>query len=114
MNRKGQALVEFIIIVPIIVIILMGISDFVMIFSHKSSLDNNLSEVVKIYQKNNNTDEIDNYLKVSDNDIKYDIQNEGKYIKITLSKDYNFITPGLDKIISSPYIISAERVILSE
>ena len=110
MNRKGQALVEFIIIVPIIIIIFMGICDFVMIFNSKSTLDNNLNEVIKIKNK----EEIDEYIKNVDNKIKVEIKIEDKYKKIILSKEYKFITPGLNKIISSPFYIKSERVVLSE
>ena len=36
MNKKGQALVEFIIILPVIIFIIMVIIDFMMIFTYKN------------------------------------------------------------------------------
>ena len=68
MNKKGQALVEFIIIVPIVVMIFLGIIDYIMIFSAKNNLENKISEVVKIYHEYNDENEIKNYLSASKDD----------------------------------------------
>ena len=46
----------------------------------------------------------------SDLDIKFDNYKD-KYIKITISKNVNIITPGLDKIIGKDYKIEIERVV---
>ena len=40
MNRKGQALVEFVLILPIFIMILFSIVDFGMIFNKKNELEN--------------------------------------------------------------------------
>ena len=39
MNKKGQALVEFIVILPVIIFIVMMIVDFMTIFSYKNKLE---------------------------------------------------------------------------
>ena len=51
MNKKGQALVEFIIILPVIIFIIMVIIDFMMIFTYKNELENDMNNVVKVYSK---------------------------------------------------------------
>lgn len=114
MNKKGQALVEFIIIIPILIIILIGLSDYIMIFNTKNNLEKNIDEVVKIYNKYHDEEEILNYLNNTNSSVTYQKTKNGKYTKIELQKEYSFITPGLDKIISSPFIIKTERVILDE
>lgn len=114
MNKKGQALVEFIIIIPILIVILIGLSDYIMIFNTKNNLEKNIDEVVKIYNKYQNEEEIVNYLNKANSSVTYQKIKNGKYTKIELQKEYKFITPGLDKIISSPFIIKTERVILDE
>ncbi len=114
MNKKGQALVEFIIIIPILIVILIGLSDYIMIFNTKSNLEKNMDEVVKIYNKYHNEEEITNYLNNTNPNVTYQKTKNGKYTKLAIQKEYNFITPGLDKIISSPFIIKTERVIIDE
>ena len=116
MNKKGQALVEFIIIVPIVVMIFLGIIDYIMIFSAKNNLENKISEVVKIYHEYNDENEIKNYLSASKDDksINYNIKQDDKYVTISLEENYEFITPGLSKIMPSPFILKTERVLLNE
>ena len=52
MNRKGQALVEFVLILPIFIMILFVIYDFGNIFSNKSKLENISSDIVDMYNNN--------------------------------------------------------------
>ena len=40
MNKKGQALIEFIIILPIFIMIMLAVFDYVRIYSEKSNLEN--------------------------------------------------------------------------
>ena len=88
MNKKGQALVEFIIILPVIIFIIMMIIDFMMIFAYKNELENDMNNVVKVYSKNK--EEISN---ITENKIT--IKEDDKYLNITISKNYQTITPGL-------------------
>ena len=57
MNKKGQALVEFIIILPVIIFIIMLLVDFMTIFSYKNKLESNMNNVTILY-KENKIDEI--------------------------------------------------------
>ena len=60
-NRKGQALVEFIIILPVLVYVLLVMIDIFVIYNKKSSLEGRMEEVVYLY-KNNRSAEIKDYL----------------------------------------------------
>ena len=51
MNKKGQALVEFIIILPVIIFIIMLLVDFMTIFSYKNKLESNMNNVTILYKK---------------------------------------------------------------
>ena len=56
MNKnRGQALVEFIIIVPILLLILLGIVDFGNIIYRKLALESTLDTVVDLYESNKQT-----------------------------------------------------------
>lgn len=110
-NKKGQALVEFIILLPIIIFIMLGLIDLFLVFSNKNNLESKMYDVVELYRKNDEL-RIKDYLSVDKKNIKYTIKTGAKYTKITLNEEYKFITPGLSKILGNPYKIQVERIIL--
>ena len=107
MNNKGQALVEFVLILPIFLFILFAVIDFGIIFSSKSSLENDSVDIVNLYKNGTSIDEIKGMY--SDNFIN--ISNDGDYYKFTISTSVNLITPGFNRIFGDPYLINVERVI---
>lgn len=107
MNRKGQALVEFVLILPVFILILFAIVDFGTILSKKNELENDSIDIVLLINNGTNIDEIKN--KYSDLDIE--LKDVDKYIEIKISKNINIITPGLNLILGDPYKIIVERVI---
>lgn len=107
MNRKGQALVEFVLILPIFIMILFSIVDFGMIFNKKNELENISIDIMNLLNNNNKIEEIQKeYPKV---DIK--LTNEEKYTIVEISTKVNIITPGLNRVLSNPYIVKVERKI---
>ena len=46
MSKKGQALIEFILIMPVMVYLILVFVDFSLILSTKNKLDNNVSNLV--------------------------------------------------------------------
>ena len=56
-DNKGQALVEFVLIVPILIFILLALIDIGNVIINKYKLEDNLSTIVELYQ-NNKHDEI--------------------------------------------------------
>ena len=58
MNRKGQALVEFVLILPILIFILFAIIDFGNIFSTKNTLENNSADIIELFNNGSSIDEI--------------------------------------------------------
>lgn len=113
MNRKGQALVEFIIILPIMIFVLLAIVDFGIMSYNKNRLENMIDDVSKMYKNNETTEEINKFIKDNDKDITYQINNKEKYITIKLSKKYKSITPGIDKMFKISNI-DVEREIYNE
>lgn len=113
MNKKGQALVEFIIILPILILILFAIIDYGMITYSRNRMDNIINDISKMYFNNETKEEINKFIKSNDNTINIDIKEEAKYINIKLNKEYEFITPGLNKIFNNK-LIEVERKIYNE
>lgn len=106
-NNKGQALIEFVLLLPIIIFIIFGIIDFGIIFNEKNTLENNSLDIINLY---NNGEKIENIKGIyKDKNIK--IEELENYYKISITKNINLITPGLDRIFGSPYQIKTERVV---
>ena len=49
MNNKGQALVEFVLILPVFLFLLLSIYDFGMMFNFKNELENDSSDIITLY-----------------------------------------------------------------
>ena len=108
MNNKGQALIEFVLILPVFLMILFVIVDFGVILNNKSKLENISSDVVLMYKNGDSISEINDVT----NDIQVSVSSyKDKYIKIVLRKEVDLITPGLNRILDDPYEIRIERII---
>ena len=114
MNRKGQALVEFVIILPLIVFMLLAVIDIGKIFYTKNTLENKLNDIVTMYENGDNLDIIKKNL---DKDVKKSaltIEDKEKDRTFIISKKVEIITPGLNLIFKNPYEIKVKRVIYNE
>lgn len=107
MNRKGQALVEFVLILPIFILMLFAIVDFGMILSKKNELENISVDVTAMIKNSDNIDDIKNLYP----NVKINISSDDKYTKIIISDDVDIMTPGLNRILGNPYNIKVERTI---
>ena len=105
MNRKGQALIEFVLILPVFILILVAIIDFGLIMGKKNELENMSVDVVTLIKNGKNIDEINNMYS----DVLITKEDSSDYIKIKLTRDIDIMTPGLNLILGSPYKIEVER-----
>ncbi len=108
--KKGQALVEFVIILPIFLLIILGVIDMGRIFYTKIILEEQISDVISMYEVGNNEDKIKKELDL-DKDIKISQEKEEDYTNYMISKDIEIITPGLNLIFSNPYKLIITRSI---
>ena len=58
MNRKGQALVEFVLILPIMILILFTIFDFGNILSSKNKLESTSTDIARLVRNGSTQEEI--------------------------------------------------------
>ena len=107
-NQNGQALVEFIVILPIFLLLVMGIFDFGNILYQKYKLENHLDYIVELY-KSDVEDDLEAYL--DNNEIEMTTRLGDNYSIIELSKKLKIITPGLESIIGDPYVVKTSKVI---
>lgn len=110
-NSKGQALIEFILILPILLILTIGIFDLFNMQNQKYELSNDLDYVSELYI-NGKQNEINEYL--NNKNIVMDQKIDGTFIEIKLTKKIKLITPLLNKILSNPYEISVKRSVYYE
>lgn len=111
LNNKGQALVEFIIIVPILIFIIMAIIDFGNITIRKMRLENNLDTVISLYKKQD-FEEIQNLTTSEKFDFSYDSNQDTT--TITLNQNIKILTPFLNIILGNDYLLETRRVIYNE
>lgn len=108
MNRKGQALVEFVLILPVFLMMIFAMVDFGTILNNKNMLENDSADIVEMYKNGSTIGEINNiYSDVIVRSSEY----RDKYTKIVIEKDVKLITPGMNRVLSNPYKIKIERVI---
>ncbi len=113
-NEKGQALVEFVLILPITLILIFCIVDFGRVISLKNDLENKTSDIVMLYQNGKTLDEIDSIINKEQNGIKIDASYNEDYITISVTKKIKPITPGLSYIKEELFDVSTSRVIKNE
>ena len=118
-NKKAQALVEFVLILPILIIMIFAIIDFGNIYVAKSNLENKMIYATEVLKNSIEVSSLYDEVKASVNkDSKDKIQVElvfekdTDFVKVKLSKSVNIITPGLNLILGSKYNATAERVVV--
>ena len=107
MNRKGQALVEFVLILPVFLFILFVIIDFGVIFSTMNNLESDSSDIISLYKNGTTIEE----LKKMYSDNRINIYDDGKYYKFDITTSINLITPGFNRLFGDPYVIKIERTV---
>ncbi len=110
MNRKGQALVEFVLILPVFLFLIFAVYDFGMIFNKKNTLENTSTDIIELYKSGKTLDEITLlYPK-----IEIMIVSDNNYDEIKISDKVKIITPGLNRVMGNPYIVEVKRYIPHE
>lgn len=93
-NKKGQALIEFVLILPILVLLLLGIMDIGIVFVKKSELDNKVADIIKIWeQEYTSIEELETLLK--DENLKTEIieNTTTSFVTIKIKDEISLMTP---------------------
>ncbi len=107
-NRKGQALVEFMLILPVFLMILFTIIDFGLLAYSKNRLENESTDMLRLIQ---NGDNLDNIKTIYPN-VEIQISTyEKEYQKIIFEQKVSLITPFLERILGNPCSVQVERII---
>lgn len=109
-NRKGQALIEFVLILPILVLLLLGIMDIGLVFVKKSELDNKVADIIKVWeQEYTSIEELETLLK--DENLKTEIieNTTTSFVTVKVKDEVSLTTPIIKKLdIEVKRVISLE------
>ena len=111
MKEKGQALVEFILILPLIILILVCLIDIGNIYIEKYNLTNDLDTVTELYQ-NKQENELKTY--IAQKHLIYQDTKENTLTKIAIKKQLDITSPLLKKALGKKYTIEIDRTIYNE
>lgn len=105
MNNKGQALVEFVLILPIFIFLLFAIIDFGRIYNSKNTLSSDSMDIINLFKNGKTVEAINNIYS----DYSTSINLEDEYYQVLIQDEVNIITPGLGSILGNPYKIEVKR-----
>ena len=111
MDKKGQALVKFVIILPIFLLLVLGVVDLGKIMYQRTMLEGAMSDVVSLYEAGKSEEEI---IRDIDIEVSLDIEESDQAITFHLLKEVDIITPGLNLILDNPYQLDVSRSISYE
>ena len=97
MNKKGQALIEFIIILPIFIMMMLAVFDCVRIYSEKSKLEGILEDVI-----------LDD-TPYSDVNVTKNRVNKGT--EYVVSKDIEIYSPVVSVVTGNKYNVTVKRIV---
>lgn len=97
-NNKGQALIEFVLILPVILMILLYVIEFGRITLKKYELESNLDLIVTLYNENKKQ-EINSY--ANNNNIEVTYQKENDLTTIEIKKNIKSNLPLVNNILGN-------------
>lgn len=124
-KKKGQAIMEIALVLPIMIIVFCGITDFGRILYASTHLNMVTQEAVRLAGLGKSDFEINNYVSekvyiANADEIGVEItpaenyRDSGDYVTVKLTYDVNYITPLIGKILPSPFEINTQSTIRVE
>lgn len=110
-NNKGQALIEFVLILPVLLLIMTCIFDIGSILYQKSNIQNDL-DVISNYVLNEESENANIYANKKKLILSIDDTNDLTNIKVEYKMKLN--TPGLNKVLGNPYKIIEEKKVYKQ
>jgi Flp pilus assembly protein TadG len=122
-HQKGQSLVEFALLLPLLLYLICGIIDFGRIMYTQMQLNMVTQEAVRLGGLGRTDVQIRQYtmnrvdhpsnvtVTISPS---YSARKSGDYVKVSLEERVDYITPMLSKILPSPYRVKTDSTIRVE
>ena len=111
LNKKGQALVEFVLILPIVVLILLATIDIGKIIYTKNNLQSRLDEAIDLLKNDKSYEETAAHINknISSKVFLNLVYEEDNFITVKVSSNVSIITPGMNAILGNPYQVVETR-----
>lgn len=124
-KKKGQAILELALVLPIILIIFCAIVDFGRILHTSTQLNLVAQEAVRLGGLGKTDSEVESYVKnnatIKDMDTiavqltpDYVTRKPGDYLTLKITYEINYVTPLMGIFLPSPYVINTESTIRVE
>lgn len=104
-NNKGQALVEFILVLPVLLFAVIAFMDIASLFYSKYQLENQMDTMVQFYEEGKN-EQLNQY--ALQQNIQFSVQESETFAIIKLAKQEKMNTPFLKDKLSK---LETERTI---
>lgn len=109
-NQKGQAFFEFVLILPIIVLLLLGVMSIGIIFIEKGELENKVVDTIQIWKKQDfSLEELENILKEERLEVSIIENTTTSFATIRVTKKISLLIP-----LNKEFQIEVRRVISLE
>ncbi|MEG1495582.1 MAG: TadE/TadG family type IV pilus assembly protein [Bacilli bacterium] len=112
-DNSGQALIEFVLILPILIFMIFSIIDFGRIIYTRNHLESKTSDLVSSLDTEKTYDEM--LVRLNKNSpypiglkLNYGSDN---YLTIELTGEVSILTPGLNLILGNPHSVVVKRVV---
>lgn len=111
MNKKGQALIEFVLILPVLLLIIMAMIDIGNIFLTKYTLNNDLDTVTTLYQ-NGDLKNLGTYL--ANENLTLDDDTKDGITTLTVKTTVEINAPILSNVLGENYEIKASKAVYED
>ena len=109
LNKKGQALIEFVLILPIVLLLIFSSIDLFSVMLKKNDLVNKLDDELLLVKKDKKT--LENLTKDFKKDnVVIEINKNKDYIEVTAKQKVDWFSP-TTKLVLKDYTITVKRVI---
>ena len=110
LNKKAQALIEFVLLLPIIVLLLFSFIDILHLLVVRNETNDKFSDEIELVENKKETVvEMEKHLKKKD--IKLSYEYDDKYITIYATYKFKWISPVTDIVLKDRNTIKLKRVI---
>ena len=114
LNKKGQALIEFVLILPVLLLLLFGMIDLGRIIVRKSELESIMTDKITIWQNSNtNINTLKDSLEEDNIKVKVSKNSSTSFLTIEVYEKVDWLTPLVNNILDS-YTIHVKRVVPNE
>lgn len=112
LNKRGQALIEFVLLLPIIIILIFSSIDVLNLVLRKNDLNTRVNDEIVLFENKKETiTDLEQRLESEGIDVTF--KQEDKYVTVIATQEIKWISPVTTTILKN-YTIKTKRVISFE